>query len=194
MKAFGTEITLNEIKGVWRFLFSKRFLSLFLAVSLIMLLMPTALQEKLHLTWLEAACGDYFGLVVLILMPVLSYRCVADFIVWNRERKMFKGKDAEKRIFSLNAISQGYLCMMYNDPGHSAHLNPQDANVVILERRRMIGRGNLGRLDNWHYYLLPWVEEFFAEHEEFFEGWKAMLKEQGVDPDKLYQSNDDSWL
>ena len=194
MKAFGTEITLNEIKGVGRFLFSKRFLSFLLSVSLLMLLMPTAWQEKLHLAWLEAACGDYFGLVVLILVPVLSYKCVADFIAWNRERNMFKGKDAEKRILRLNAVSQGYLCMMYNDPGHSAHLNPQDANVVILERRKMIGRGNLGQLDRWHYYLLPWVEEFFAEHEEFLEDWKSMLKGQGLDPDKLTRYEEDSWL
>lgn len=194
MKAFGAEITLNEIKGVGRFLFSKRFLSFLLAVSLIMLLMPLSWQEQLHLVWLEEACGEWFGLAVLVLSPILIYKCVTDFIIWNRNRNMYKGKDAEKRIFSLNAVSQGYLCMMYNDPGHSAHLNPQDANVVILERRKMIGRGNLGQLDRWHYYLLPWVEEFFAEHEEFLEDWKSMLKGQGLDPDKLTRYEEDSWL
>lgn len=173
-------------KRFWFFLFTTLF-----AACGIVLFGPQGFLTRLHLESLPEGYGQWLGLAFLVSGIILCFFVITSVHAWNTRRKLYRGKDARRRIAALDEVSLGYLLALYETQGRAWTFDSADANINVLTHERMVRQCECGRRERYEgrvyfeFYLQHWVVSFLDKNTEAYEAFKRKLDSYDLSTDTI---------
>lgn len=148
-----------------------------------LLFLPDKATDILGLTEFRSNARPYLGFIFLGAIVILVVSLGSRWIKKRRLLAQYSGKGAKKKLDELSNTCKAVVRDMYESPSHSKYLPPTSAVANYLESSYIIGRGSIGTISAFDYYLEPWVVSYLDKHPQYLEQMPRSMGNDFVNDD-----------
>ena len=170
MKALGFEITLSEVEKVLQSWFFQLGCLVGIILFAFMAFGPESIVQRLQLDGFRKWLGPWLGILLVFFSVFLLVVVGRKQWLKYQVSRLYKGKDADKRIARLSPTARRYLCEMFLRPEHGGHFDFYDPAFMELRDAKAVRYPSSGFITEFPCYLQPWVVEWLEKHPEMLEG------------------------